>query len=484
MRAAKLLLLLSLLVSCGKYPTLLLVQLSGVPADTTSLQVAVALNGAAQPINLGKVVDRFGVYLPLEAKGEVMVTVSTLGGSGCAAWFGESRLDVHGEWEVTVPVVLTERRPALCRVSVQLSDGGEGTVTSPPVNGAAIACSANCTVYVPWGTTLDLSAAAKFPSSFVEWRDACQGSAAACTVSVQGPTRVVASFKKDCALGNEGWCRKSWLKLNRVFATPGGDTWFSGDDGTVLRGKGGWPVAAPITDLTANQYGLGGTFGNDVWMVANGSIYHFVNETWSAEAAPPMVNLRAVWATSNRVWVVGGTNVYQRVGATWTQQGTASGVLTDVWASPEPAGPVWVVGDNGTIMRSPDGVMNFVEMRDGLDASYKPNLKGIWGADRSHLWASGGFENPERGALLSFDGSKWTPVPLSPPPPFLTRIWGAGSDEVWVVGRQSTILHLSQDKWQLIQIPGTVENFSSVFGSSAKDVWVVGDRSMLRRLVQ
>lgn len=494
MRAAPLLLLLALLVGCGKYPTLLVVQLSGVPAGTTSLEVDVAVSGATRSIPLGQVVDRFGVELPLEARGEVTVAVRALGLGGCAAWSGSQTLDVQGQWEAEVKVVLTARSPSLCAFTVEMPDGGEGEVTGTGVE-PPLRCTATCTVPVVEGAVLTLRAAAMFPAQFQGWREGCQGSVD-CSVMVKGPTRVVASFKKSCPPGADGWCRieRPDGTLNRVFAAPSGEAWFTGDDGLMLRssgaggGRGGWPVEWTTDKRSDNLYGMAGISANDVWRVGNDTIIdHFADGKWTEKKAGATGKLRSIWATrSDRVWAVGNNKVLLKGdGDTWTSvPNTAPGNLTDVWESP--TGVVWVVGDSGAILRSTDGGVSFLEMRAGLAAGDVPGLKGIWGADDNNIWASGVTQDLASGVLLFCNGTTWKreTLPLASPPP-LKRIWGTGAGDVWVVGEQGTILHRSGGAWSVTAIPGTSGNLSSVFGSSANDVWIVEEpRTILRRLIR
>jgi photosystem II stability/assembly factor-like uncharacterized protein len=483
------LLVCALLCACGRYPTLVVVQLAGVPPGTTTLQPVVVLNGRAQALVLAAVVDRFSVQLPEGAEGDLEVRIDALVSGGCAGARGSASRAVHGEWQVDVPVELTALSPALCHLVIEKADNGEGKVTyqlDPPA--APVDCGARCELDVPQGRPVTLTAAAGVVSEFRGWSPECPGNP--CTLRPVAPLRISASFTKDCPV--DGWCRQSKpagdSQLLRVWAADG-QAWFTADDGVVLHSDGSWPVQ--WTDDTfpqVSRYGLGGTSPTDVWMVGNlGIIDHFQDGHWSSRrtGADEFANYRSVWAVSPTLaFVVGNTpGVHRWNGTSWARAVMSPSKLADVWASRTQE--VWAVGDGGAIVRSKDAGLTWAAERAGLEPGFLPSLKGVWGADDQHVWAAGGFDEDDatkaRGELLFFDGMQWTRVQLPAAPSFLYRIWGTGPDDVYVVGQKNTILHYGQGAWTATTVPGPAAAFSGVSGSGPDDVWVVGDRTILHR---
>src|SRR5262249_34519229 len=70
------------------------------------------------------------------------------------------------------------------------------------------------------------------------------------------------------------------------------------------------------------------------------------------------------------------------------------------------------------------------------------------------------------------DGT-WAQVDL-PIQEFFDWIWGSGPDDVYLVGQNSTIVHLGADgKWVRQKVPQLNAWPHSAWGSSSDDVWVV-----------
>ena len=77
-------------------------------------------------------------------------------------------------------------------LSVSRQGAGAGVITSAP---AGIACGPTCDASFPTGTVVTLGAVAEPGSVFLGWAGACSGTGA-CTVTVDGPTQVTATFER------------------------------------------------------------------------------------------------------------------------------------------------------------------------------------------------------------------------------------------------------------------------------------------------
>jgi Divergent InlB B-repeat domain len=98
---------------------------------------------------------------------------------------------------VTAQASSASVRTALEAGSVSVVVSGPGRVVSDQVG--AISCPPSCSTSLKIETTLRLRAEAQSGNHFVEWGDACTGSATQCTVAVEESTRVRAAFAAGSA---------------------------------------------------------------------------------------------------------------------------------------------------------------------------------------------------------------------------------------------------------------------------------------------
>lgn len=194
--------------------------------------------------------------------------------------------------------------------------------------------------------------------------------------------------------------------------------------------------------------------------------------------------LLSIWGTSaTDVWAVGGprgngfdTLVLHFDGAVWHQL-EPGGMDTYWWVYGTGPSDVWMVGESGRITHY-DGSA-FKEYPRVTTAT----LFGVWAASPTDAWAVGG--TPEGGTaapndlLFHWDGAAWTPSPL---PKALGRtlfkVWGTGSDNLYIVGEAGTVWHRVGATWTQETAPahGTL---LTVFGCSASEVYAVGGRDVL-----
>jgi hypothetical protein len=197
--------------------------------------------------------------------------------------------------------------------------------------------------------------------------------------------------------------------------------------------------------------------------------------------------LLGAWGTSaTDVFAVGGPRgnltpsaVLHYDGARWTDL-HAGGTETFWWVSGTSDTDVWVVGESGRITHWNGS--GFTEHASGTTAT----LYGVWPASPSDVWAVGG--TPAQGSsapndvLLHYDGTAWTPSVL---PQVLGRaffkVWGTGSDNLYVVGEYGTIWHRRGSGWSLEadSPPLATGNLTTVSGCGATEVYAVGGQDVL-----
>ena len=90
-------------------------------------------------------------------------------------------------------VWLTELEPLLSRqLIVQKTGTGDGTITSSPV---AIDCGNTCSVSLPYGTIISLTATADYGNAFLEWTGCDSVVGNKCTVTLESDRTVTAAFR-------------------------------------------------------------------------------------------------------------------------------------------------------------------------------------------------------------------------------------------------------------------------------------------------
>lgn len=105
-------------------------------------------------------------------------------------------------------------------------------------------------------------------------------------------------------------------------------------------------------------------------------------------------------------------------------------------------------------------------------------LWGVWGSGRDDVWAVGGGGDTEgQQTILHYDGEAWAKVPV---PQFeqtnvygFFDVWGTAADDVYIVGQRGAVLHYDGSSWTPQKV-GVEENLSSIWGTSKDSVVLVG----------
>ena len=196
----------------------------------------------------------------------------------------------------------------------------------------------------------------------------------------------------------------------------------------------------------------------------------------------------SVWGTApDDVFVVGGplgnegfeTLALHFDGTSWTDLAPGGGE-TFWWVGGTASNDVWMVGTGGRIAHW-DGA-TFTEHDSGTTGT----LWGVWARAADDAWAVGG--TPEGGTaqpndiVLHWDGTSWTPVTLPGEPRGRAhyKVWGASSDDLYVVGEAGTVWHKRGSDWALEADGLAMATLFTVYGCSADEVYAVGGRDVLR----
>lgn len=225
---------------------------------------------------------------------------------------------------------------------------------------------------------------------------------------------------------------QSALDLWIVFGVPGGDVFFGGSDGTILRYRAG-AFEKMTTPRTGTIFGMWGTSATDLWAVgdggaAGGIVWHYDGTAWTEPALPPGVPgrvLKVHGQAANDVWIscADGSALHWQGTAIEREVTTTQAPLFSIVTTPELT--VAVGGANGT------GVID------------------------------------ERVA------SVWMPASLQVP-----AVWrgaAARDGDVFAVGENGVVAHrASTGAWSVIRQPLTSQNFHAAWVDPVGGLWGVG----------
>lgn len=167
--------------------------------------------------------------------------------------------------------------------------------------------------------------------------------------------------------------------------------------------------------------------------------------------------LLSVFGTgADDVWVVGadagsGPAVMRYDGEGWTR--FATGARGALWWVHGLGQTLWMVGEDGLILRHTRGTTTFEEMTGPPEAT----LFGVMAFADDDVWAVGGDLSGNRGVVWRYDGATWQADDTVPEAGLaagqLFKVWGRSADDLWVVGLGGVALHRSADGWRTVDVP-------------------------------
>lgn len=197
----------------------------------------------------------------------------------------------------------------------------------------------------------------------------------------------------------------------------------------------------------------GRTFGAFHWAGASWARVPVVND-FSRPGAVDRVALRSVWAAgASDVWL-GGSSGRTFRNAVWSPQvpipftpvphmaalppwkeydSASRADVERTWGTA--SNDVWMAGSHG-VVRHWDGSSEFLWRTVDLGTSV--DLHGVWGQSGS-VWVVG-----EEGTIVRFDGATWSRE-KSDPVSRLYGVWGHGKD-TWIVGEDVILRHVTGEK--------------------------------------
>lgn len=507
------------LLGCGNPAPVLLVTVSALQPEVTSLQITAKLNGLPDKEMGHRVqsgLQQFTLRLPAGSRGRLELNIDGLPADGCAVAQGAALVQIDDDREYPVALALTPQTES-CLVRVDIVGPGTGSVSALPDK--KLTCTATgCTGRFPLGAQVTLRANPDPSWYFSNWVGACSGRDA-CSLTVTGRvTTVKANMVVPPICSGGSWCfdnpTPTGATLYRIWGlqtAQGTELWAVGG-GVILR-RGGDGVWKQISNQLATGYtGVWGLASDDVWIVGSGTLYHWdgnvlnalvlpagigalndvwglaQNDVWAVGAAGAIAhwdganwnsiqsgqpyNLSRLWGTSpSDLYAVGsGGTVLHSSGGPWSLvPNTPGGVnLTAVWASGDEA---WAVGEKGTAVHLVRGVVDPNAL--SIAAAAGLTLSAVWGSGSSDVWATA-RDGTRVTSFFHWNG-KWSVAPADPAAKnnWIFSLWGRSANDLWAAGSGGTVLHWNGARWS-IEAGAPQGGLLSIWGSGPNDVWAVG----------
>ncbi len=464
---------------------LVLVNVQGVLADVTSLQVRASLNGKSDPVglNITNNTSQFAISLPNtpQSLGTLRIDGFGLDSRQCYQASGSVTTQLvagTNYQELTLALIAVGTR--LCQVVVDLN--GSGVVTSTP---PGITCGGEpsvCSFGFPYGTAVTLSGPLS-PQSYPVWSPNCtttgaQGTSCKITTLGQGEQHVAARFvPRSCSPG--GFCQYNPLpssySVSGLWGSSAKDVWAIGAlPSSIMHYDGNVWTATPNPNLTSLTR-IWGSGPSDVWALGGSSLLHYDGTKWATVAVSGLTTFSAgATAGPEDVWVAGDTlQVMRYNGIAWSAAFPITEVWTAMWASSETN--LWGLGTSGSIYHY-DGQ---AATKDTSAALLNKTWTSLWGTGPADLWVASATE------VGHWDGTTWTAQPIDSGLTLggVNGGGGYGGPEAFFTATSGRVFRhkgtadclASRSCWSLAATPAFSGTLRAVWGSSATDLWAAGD---------
>lgn len=276
---------------------------------------------------------------------------------------------------------------------------------------------------------------------------------------------------------------------------------------------------SPVTGVSPDPIqAVWGRASNDVYAVGGGKVYHYDGDNWTATtistsnlfaitgnatqvfvsgAAGVFVNSAGSWysyseepttlvglsASATALWgVTVSGEVYRDFGGDWFRQADATLIARGIVANGARAS---VVGDQGVVMSYADseGFRREVPYTAATEPLYGPPYFDLWAAD-GMVFATSMYTYTH--ALARYDGAIWSAVrtPELDGIYAADRIWGAATDELFLLGHAAPWIHRFDGiTFSPQTVPGVISNdgqgLTDLWGSASNDVYAVGEAGVI-----
>lgn len=491
--------------------TLVIVNIHGDLGTSKALHLSAKVAGfrADQEVAVSQ---RFAVWLPENARGQLVLDVNALQGDGCSLAAGTTTATAGIEPSIEVSVTLAPWSLPYCPVEVEKSGPGSVVLRA---EGVVDTCdtpsllATTCTTFIPTGGTATLSAVPEPRGFFTGWSGDCT-QLIDCSLRMDRPRKVGARFTSNLLAVNilsgagqvtsEGGeidcgkqCSATLPSGTRIKLTAKPESqeqtllWSGACSGSspvcevVLNGPTPVGVRFVPYGITINRLGgdQGGTVKSDLPGISCGTTCSaaYPKGTLVTLTASPISGFFAGWplpcASTGPTCTLTVDSAIQLTVPFITQSPCVAGAtcwhnplpqgnsLTRIWAS-QSAG-TWASGGAGTVLRWDSDQKMWGLIKLPTDSA----MNGIFGTSAKDLWVVGA-----KGEIWHFDGTSFTQSP-SGVSTNLNAVWGSGSSDIWAVGDTGTAVHFDGSTWKAVPT-GVAGNLKSIWGTGSSDIWAVG----------
>lgn len=239
-----------------------------------------------------------------------------------------------------------------------------------------------------------------------------------------------------------------------------------------------------LADGAGSLNNLSGTSQNDVWlsgytrdMKPTPYLRHWDGARWSP--GPELNQLGGetsalVFAEpGERTWFAANSGVYRLEPGQNLRHIQTRDFANEFWALWAKDGKAWTVGPLGKINEVTDVATQ--RLPRVVDQAPRQNLNSVWFTG-SAVWVGS-----EDGALLRWDGARWSQEPLGADlKDQHIFLWGSGPQDLWIAASSGRLFHHDGSSTSERTPQRTLTSISAIWGRSPSEVWVVGDGGALR----
>jgi photosystem II stability/assembly factor-like uncharacterized protein len=230
----------------------------------------------------------------------------------------------------------------------------------------------------------------------------------------------------------------------------------------------------------------------DVFAVGNaGTAIRWDGTLWAAEESGTTNNLRAVQtlqcsaANADSAWAVGDSatilhRTCNSLGACTWGNGAPNGVPTGTGNLLSVAfvgtSTGWAVGNNGKILKTSNGGMNWVEDCDTDGGANTDTWNAVFALSATDIWVVGNGGKIRHNTTGNTGCANW-PAVTSPTSVHLRSDFFVGADDGWAAGASGTILRYTDVAWNIYLSP-TKKQLNDVdipTPVTAGEGWIVGN---------
>ncbi len=262
----------------------------------------------------------------------------------------------------------------------------------------------------------------------------------------------------------------SFENLRAVHFDAAGTARIVGWSGTVIeRSRNGWVRRITATTLFSSVVGRDGA----VYAVGLGSSVLRRRGTSVAPVAVPVKRdlYGVARGADGSLYVVGdrGTIMVSPDGVNWhVEIAPATVLLRSIWADPVDPNAIFVVGDSGTVLQRTGG--RWVRMPTPV----RGFLRHVFGFGSRDVYAVG-----DSGVVLQYEGSRWIRM-ASPVSQRLRGIWGTARNNLVAVGEGGVAVRFDGRRWYSLAT-GTDKELRAVFGTGPTAMYAVGQEGLVFR---